>query len=194
MRIGRAGGACCAPLHSWHRTTCLPLLALAVPAARLGPCAALCRCCCRAFTLGSSFIAEVDLVLDPEMTVREAHDIGEPQQHLFGRSHCPCACIRSTAGAALPWWSGMVWRAGQQASGLLSQHLACCPPAAGESLQVKLELLPEVSRACEPAQSHPAATAPCSRRRLPALFVLLSPACLTMLFHVPAQSRRSHRL
>lgn len=32
---------------------------------------------CRAFTLGNSYIAEVDIVLPPLMSVREAHDIGE---------------------------------------------------------------------------------------------------------------------
>ncbi|PRW59960.1 putative aldo-keto reductase 2 [Chlorella sorokiniana] len=34
----------------------------------------------RAFTLGNSYIAEVDIVLDPLMTLREAHDIGESLQ------------------------------------------------------------------------------------------------------------------
>lgn len=38
---------------------------------------ALCMMHCSAFTLGNSYIAEVDIVLPPLMSVREAHDIGE---------------------------------------------------------------------------------------------------------------------
>ena len=34
----------------------------------------------RAFHFGHSFLVEVDIVLPPEMTLREAHDIAEPLQ------------------------------------------------------------------------------------------------------------------
>jgi divalent metal cation (Fe/Co/Zn/Cd) transporter len=34
------------------------------------------RCPCRAFTLGTTYIAEVDIVLPEDMPLKEAHDIG----------------------------------------------------------------------------------------------------------------------
>lgn len=34
----------------------------------------------RAYTAGTNLIAEVDIVLDPEMKLKEAHDVGEELQ------------------------------------------------------------------------------------------------------------------
>lgn len=35
---------------------------------------------CRAYHSGSNFFVEIDIVLDPEMKLREAHDVGESLQ------------------------------------------------------------------------------------------------------------------
>lgn len=39
----------------------------------------------RAFHFGNNFLVEVDIVLPPEMTVKEAHDIAEPLQQKIER-------------------------------------------------------------------------------------------------------------
>ena len=42
----------------------------------------------RAYTFGNYFIAEVDVVLPPDMPLKEAHDIGESLQNKVGwRAH-----------------------------------------------------------------------------------------------------------
>lgn len=130
---------------------------------------------CRAFTLGSTYIAEVDIVLPPLMAVAEAHDIGAQ----CAGSGVNGACVGGSGAAAAAGrrmckshflicyffssnWekcvaqlvscnrrhAGATWGAGRAARpALMSPPAPCCP--SGESLQVKLELLPEVSRACE---------------------------------------------
>jgi len=39
----------------------------------------------RAFHFGNNFLVEVDIVLPPEMTLQEAHDIAEPLQQKIER-------------------------------------------------------------------------------------------------------------
>ena len=102
------------------------------------------RCACRAFTLGTTYIAEVDIVLPEDMPLKEAHDIG-------GCGHkklVAAGAVGVGRDACLGAWGGCMWSKSTVISlpaaggGALSAFLP-----AGESLQIKLELLPEVSRA-----------------------------------------------
>ncbi len=94
---------------------------------------------------GGTCACRVDIVLDPLMTVREAHDIGEAGQ-------CCCFCLqRDFANQRVKdaHCDTRAWPLGGVDAGAKCPCSALPPCPAGESLQVKLELLPEVSRACE---------------------------------------------
>ena len=93
-------------------------------------------CTCRAFTLGTTYIAEVDIVLPEDMPLKEAHDIG-------GCGHkklVAAGAVGVGRDACLGAWGGCIWPT------VTALPATVCLPA-GESLQIKLELLPEVSRA-----------------------------------------------